>query len=296
MSTPSLSASSRTVLLATATYAAAFGAALLTGPGPGGLNAGVESVSSGAGTLLGSLAAALPLGYAFGAGMVAAVNPCGFALLPAYMAMYLGERAGDGSRSSLAVRLARAARIGLSVSAGFTALFGATGLLVGLAATALVRVFPWAGLAVGVLLIALGASLTSGRTLYTSLGERVADRLAGRTRRGDAAGYFAYGLAYGAASLSCTLPIFLAVVGSAFTAGDYLAAGSQFLLYALGMGAVVVGVTLGLAVFREGVATRAGRVMRYVQPASAALLLLAGAYIVYYWLTLGDLLPRLREL
>lgn len=31
------------------------------------------------------LAAVLPFGFAFGAGMIAAVNLCGFAMLPAYL-------------------------------------------------------------------------------------------------------------------------------------------------------------------------------------------------------------------
>ncbi len=30
------------------------------------------------------------LAYAFAVGMAAAINPCGFALLPAYLAYYLG--------------------------------------------------------------------------------------------------------------------------------------------------------------------------------------------------------------
>ena len=39
---------------------------------------------------IGDLATVLQLGYAFGAGMVAAVNPCGFAMLPVYLSLYLG--------------------------------------------------------------------------------------------------------------------------------------------------------------------------------------------------------------
>lgn len=164
------------------------------------------------------------------------------------------------------------------------------GLLLSVAATALVRLLPWVGLAVGVALVALGARLTSGDMVYASVGERIADRLAVRARRAGADGYFVYGLVYGATSLSCTLPIFLAVVGAAFASRDYLAATLQFLLYALGMGVVLVGVMLGLALFRDAVIMRARAAVRYVQPAGAVLLLLAGAYIIYYWLTLGGLL------
>ncbi len=94
--------------------------------------------------------------------------------------------------------------------------------------------------------------------------------------------------------MSCTLPIFLAVVGSAFTSADYSATALQFLLYAFGMGVVVIGVTLGVALFRDAVLTRTRKAMRYAEPASAALLLLAGAYIMYYWLTLGGLLAAVH--
>src|SRR5439155_8833563 len=126
------------------------------------INLGVESVSSGVATVLGSLGALLPFGYAFGAGMVAAVNPCGFALLPAYLALYLGGRDAERTDRSSFVVLARAVRVGVTMSAGFTLLFAVVGLLLGVAATALVRLFPWVGLVVGVVLVALGARLASG--------------------------------------------------------------------------------------------------------------------------------------
>ena len=148
MTATNLVGSRRTVLLAVLTYALALSAAMLTGPNAGAINVGVESVSSGTGTVLGGLGAVLPFGYAFGAGMVAAVNPCGFALLPAYLALYLGGREPERMPSSGLVLLARAARIGLTMSAGFALLFGAAGLLLGFAATALVRLLPWVGLVV----------------------------------------------------------------------------------------------------------------------------------------------------
>jgi cytochrome c-type biogenesis protein len=121
-------------------------------------------------------------------------------------------------------------------------MFALAGLLLGVAATALVRLFPWVGLLVGVSLVALVARLAGGTTVYASVGDRIADRIGGRARRGS---YFIYGLAYGAAFLSCTLPIFLTVVGSGFASADYVAAIVQFLLYAFGMAVAVIGVTVG---------------------------------------------------
>jgi cytochrome c-type biogenesis protein len=86
------------------------------------------------------------------------------------------------------------------------------------------------------------------------------------------------------------LPIFLAVVGSALTVQGFLPSLLQFVLYALGMGFVLTALTMMLAFFKHAVVNRARAVLQYVQPASAVLLLVAGAYLIYYWLTLGGLL------
>mgnify|MGYP001611737333 FL=1 len=50
----------------------------------------INTLSQLASAWLGRVADFLPLGYAFGAGMVSTVNPCGFAMLPAYLGLFLG--------------------------------------------------------------------------------------------------------------------------------------------------------------------------------------------------------------
>jgi cytochrome c biogenesis protein CcdA len=79
---------------------------------------------------------AVPFGYAFGVGMAAAVNPCGFALLPTYLGLYLGSAAGD--QRAWPSQLGRALLISASMTASFVALFGAAGLVVGVAGAAAV--------------------------------------------------------------------------------------------------------------------------------------------------------------
>src|SRR5438445_274768 len=150
------------------------------------------------------------------------------------------------------------------------------------------------GLGVGVLLVLVAGRMHAGGTLYSSIGERMADRMQDSIRRPGLRGYFAYGLAYGLASLSCTLPIFLAVVSSALVVNGLLAGMVQFVLYAAGMGLVISGLTLGVALFKHAALGSARRVLPVVQPLSALLLLVAGAYIIYYWLTLGGLLRSIR--
>ena len=229
-----------------------------------------------------SLGAVLPFGFAFGAGIVAAVNPCGFAMLPAYLSLYLGnQEAGFEKRSSLG-RALRALLIGGAVSLGFVLLFGVAGVVVSAGGSAILGAMPWVGAVIGAALILMGLWMLAGRTLYTGVFERLAGRL-GDPKSMSVRGFFLFGLAYGLASLSCTMPVFLAVMGGSLTAGSFAAGAGRFLGYGLGMASVLLILTLALAFFKGGVISRLRSVTRYVQPISAALLVLAGAYIVFYW-------------
>lgn len=266
---------------------------IVTGTRVSAVTGGVESLVTISSTLLGSAADLIPLGYAFGVGMVAAVNPCGFAMLPAYLGLYLGSDTAGAQRLSTGRRLGQALLVSGTVTAGFVVLFGLAGIVIGAGAQAVVGIFPWIGLAVGVLLVLAGAWLLGGGTLYTGVGERLAAGI-GSPGQSTVKGYFLFGLSYGIASLSCTLPIFLTVVGSTVAVGGVLGASFQFVMYALGMGVVILLLTIGIALFKGAMVGMVRRGLRYVQPASAVLLMIAGGYIVYYWLTLGGLLTTLN--
>ena len=99
-----------------------------------------------------------------------------------------------------------------------------------------------------------------------------------------------FGWSYGAASLSCTLPVFVAVVGFGTTT-NFITATGYFMLYGLGMGSVILTLTLIIAIFKSAMVGVPRKMIPFIQPISATLMILAGSYIVYYWLTLGrDLL------
>ena len=278
-------------LLSLALGAAIIGA-LITGTTTGVVTIGAESLSSSAGNFLGSSSTLIPLGFAFGAGMVSSVNPCGFAMLPAYLGLYLGND-DEEAEAAAVLRLRRAVVVGSVVTAGFILLFGVVGLAIAGGAQPLIKFFPWIGLSIGVLLAVTGAWMVSGGTLYSSFAERLSARM-GSAGQSSVRGYFAFGLGYGTASLSCTLPIFLTVVGSTLTLGTFLYSTLQFVLYGLGMGLVIMVLTLSMAIFRGAMVGKVRKVLPYIQPISAGLLLIAGAYIVYYWLTLGELLDSFR--
>ena len=251
----------------------------------GGLIASGNSVYAVQGGVS-TLAAMLPLGYAFGAGMVATVNPCGVLLLPSLVALYLG-RDHEVGPSGLQ-RTGKALMLGATATLGFVMVFGIVGLVIGAGGRALVSAFPVGGLAVGVLLTGLGVWLAlSGR----GFGILAASRAMGHVElRDDLRSLFMFGVAYAVTSLACTLPIFLVVAGSAFAAGGSIAAAGQFVSYALGMGMILTAVILAAAFFQAAVQRSLRRVVPYVHRLSAAFLVGAGLFVINYWLTTGGLL------
>jgi cytochrome c-type biogenesis protein len=229
--------------------------------------------------------AQLPVAYAFGAGVLAAVNPCGFLMLPAYATYYLstGERA---EARGAPLRLLRAVQLGLLATAGFLAVFGPLGVLLSVGGRGLVRLFPYSSLVVGLALVVLGLGLlVSRRRLALTVAERM------RLRRSKSvAGVFLFGVGYAVASLGCTLPVFLVAVGSALGTAGVLSALVQMLNYALGMGVVLTAVSVSAALAQTAITARLQRLLPYVERAGGVFLIAAGAYLVAYWYRYGRLL------
>ncbi len=287
------------IITSTAFSMAWVGAVLLSGTsGFSGIHLIIETISGRSGTFIGDSSRATlnnigivaPLTFAFGAGIAAAFNPCGFAMLPAYLGLYIGSDHEFKSKKSIVTNLIRAVFVGIVVTAGFISLFSLTGILIAFGARSLLtNVLPWFGLSVGLLLIIGGSWLLSGGSLYASLASQVAARI-GNPNQLSAKSYFLFGLSYGVASLSCTLPIFLAVVGTSFTTQNLSASFNQFLAYGLGMGFVIMTLTIGATLFKRALSQMKMRVFRYIEPLGIALMIGAGIYIVFYWLTVGNIL------
>ncbi|MGH2362369.1 MAG: cytochrome c biogenesis CcdA family protein [bacterium] len=230
-------------------------------------------------TTVAGLAGWLPFGYAFAAGMVASVNPCGFFMLPAYLSYQLGARGQDAHPSPTLVRTGRVLLLGTTATAGFLGIMAAVGLVIAAGGQGLLRAFPYAGVLIGVLLTALGLwLLLTGRSIGLLSASRVTI-----TPQRNLRHVFMFGVAYAIGSLSCTLPIFLLVVGSSLATTELAASFGQFISFGLGMGAILVAVTIGAAFFQDRVARSLRAIVPHVHRVSALFLIGAGLYLVYYW-------------
>lgn len=214
------------------------------------------------------------VGLAFGAGLVAALNPCGFAMLPAYLALVVR---GEGTATSAAFGRAIAATA--AMAAGFATVFGAFGLLTVSAASTVQRYLPFATIAIGIGLLALGIWLLLGREL-TARAIRKA-HWAPTARLGS---MFGYGISYAVASLSCTIAPFLAVTGAGLRSDSVLHALYVYLAYAAGFTLVVGVLAVAAALSSAAVADRLRRIIPYVNRISGLLLVVVGLYVAYYGL------------
>ncbi|MCL7382469.1 cytochrome c biogenesis CcdA family protein [Streptomyces sp. 35G-GA-8] len=216
----------------------------------------------------------LPLVLALTAGMLAAVNPCGFALLPAYLSLLV---LGDDTPSRT-VALGRALAATAAITAGFAALFGAFGLAVQPAAGQVQHHLPWFTIVFGLLMAGAGAWLVAGRRLPT---------LAPKLRRAPKVtrslpSMALFGMAYATASLGCTIAPFLAIVVSAFRTGSAGEGIALFAAYAAGMGLIVGAASLTVALTRTTNVTSLRRLGSITPRLGGGLLLLVGAYVAYY--------------
>lgn len=223
------------------------------------------------------------LPWAWTAGAAATLNPCGFALLPAYVSYLLGR--ADGA--PLPRQAVRGGLAGMSMTAGVMAVYLVAGLVVSGVGTALTRVIPWLGLAVGGAVAGAGLLMLVRPSWNPSLpAERWAHRLPGPS---DPSRLVAFGAGYGLASLGCTLPVFLVVTAQALAAGGFLPGIVVFLAYALGMGTVLVALSLAAATGSGLLARHLRRLLPAVRWIGAAGMVAAGGYLIYYQLTVGRL-------
>lgn len=219
-------------------------------------------------------------------GAVAAFNPCGMALLPSYLTMLV---AAGGQ--SLRERAAASVRIAAAVTVGFVAVFTIFGLLALTVSSTIQAVVlpwtPWITVALGLVIATLG--------LVTLMGKEVA--IPGfSTARWSAAPraqwwtQALYGVTFAVASLSCTIGPFLGVVSRAITAPDPFSTVAPFVIYAVGMGAVVLLLSIAAAVSGGAFAGKVRKHGPTVVRFGGAILLASGLAAFVYGL--AEVLPK----
>ncbi|WP_081323131.1 cytochrome c biogenesis CcdA family protein [Microbacterium testaceum] len=214
---------------------------------------------------------------AFGAGLLAPVNPCGFAVLPAVLAY--GSGAGSGGREGTWARLVGGVRSGVALSVGFTGTFTVVGLLIAAGLRPLIGAIPWLAAVLGAVLVLLGLVLVAG--VRVPLG---VSRLAAVGKDRKRGGMIAFGAGYALASASCSLALLLAVITQALSGSGWASVLLVFAGYAAGSSVLLVAVAVTGAFAGTIITGRIRRLLPHMSRITGMVLALSGGYLLLYWL------------
>jgi cytochrome c-type biogenesis protein len=218
----------------------------------------------------------MPIAAALLAGALATLNPCGFVLLLAFLSWTIGAR--DASPPPAPTRLLRGVIAGLLVTLGCLGVFAVVGIPLSLGATQLATAMPWVGLLLGLAMAVAAVATLANRRLPLPV------RRSAPARDGQGArAMLLFGAGYGLASVSCTLPVFLIVVGASVSSGSVPATLVAFGAYAVGMALVIMALSIGAALLRDGLARTLKGALPHLRWVNGGLLLLVSAYLVDYW-------------
>jgi len=215
--------------------------------------------------------------YSFILGVMAAVNPCGFVLLPTYLVYYLGtELNREGENKTTTLR--RGLSVGIAVSSGFIGLFLVVGIISRAFTTVIRDNAKYAALVIGIGLVAMGIAMLFGWKLPISQPDVSVQR------KRTTWNMFLFGIVYAIASIGCTIGLLISVILGSINRHGFVSGVISIVLYGLGMGLLVTSLTVALAFARVGLVSTIKKSFRWFDKISAVFVVLTGLYVTWYWL------------
>lgn len=213
---------------------------------------------------------------AFTNGIVITVNPCGFAMLPAYLSFFVGSEDDGADKQGLAPTIGRSLVVGVAVTGGFVGAFAVLGLVVHTLTDGIYDVAAWVSVVIGLALVAFGIALLRG--FSPAFASPHLDK-GGRSR--GVGSMVVFGVSYAVASVGCSLPLLLAYLVGSFNRG-FASGAAFFVAFTVGFGLVITALTVTLGLGRRSLAIGLRRVLPYVNRIAGGLLVVTGAYLAYY--------------
>jgi cytochrome c biogenesis protein CcdA len=210
--------------------------------------------------------------YSFMLGVLAAVNPCGFVLLPAYLLYFLGI---DSNNQQAPVK--RALVVSAAVSSGFLLVFIIIGTISRLFTQWIELNAKYAGLLIGLALVVMGVAMLAGWKPSF-----ITPTIAGQRDRSLRA-MFVFGIAYAVASIGCTIGFLTTAIFGSIGVHGFASGVISIVLYGAGMALLVSTLTVTLAVAKGGLLRVLRNGLRYMDKLAAGFIVLTGLYLSWYW-------------
>lgn len=234
------------------------------------------------------------------AGVTTFFSPCAFPMFPGYMGLFLGlnARAAQPSGATYKGAARRAILAGTVTALGMIVVFSIIGTALIVAASAVSGYIPYLLIAVGVVLVGLGALLLTNlqywrvvkpfqELWYRLGGKRPEETLAaptGPTGQGLYLKLFSYGMGYAAAAAGCVAPVIFSAIVAGLALG-LLGGIVNILIFSITAAVLMIVVTVVLAVAGTKYIQQLKALTPVIKKISAAALIVVGAYLVLFYYT-----------
>ena len=244
---------------------------------------------------------------AFVVGLTAFFSPCAFPLLPGYITYYFKvgadaqkrkeEAAGEeGTGGASGTSVGRQVRTGFKLGSisglGIVLVYFVLGMifipLLLLGVTSIEGAITYFKPIVGVILVVMGVLTLFGIAINTGyitapfrrLKDKIWPSKGPKKPTFNTTGLFLYGVGYGSASASCTLPAFLVLVFISVRSGVVIDATITFLVFLVTLWLLMAVVSVLLTVSEERVKAGLMRYYIWIERVTGAVFIIAGAYLI----------------
>ena len=218
---------------------------------------------------------------AIGAGLVTFVSPCGIAMLPAYVSYYIGREEQD---KNVREDFFNGLKNGSFVSLGLISIFMVIGAIIVYIGNFIKSYIPLFTIVVGFFLIIVGFFMLFNKKFSLSLPLHLQFK---KRTNSNFLRFYTFGIGYGLAVMSCTLPVFLAIIISALSTGNIIDGILVFLLYSIAAAVGVIGVSIITAMSKITLMKKFTRIFPYLRIITSVVIIVVGSYIIYYQITIN---------
>ena len=217
------------------------------------------------------------LAFPLAAGLIAAFNPCGFAMLPAYLSYFLGLESDNSDERE--VGILNGLKVSLTLSLGFVFVFAFIGILTNtiISEASIEKQAGYITLGIGIILVFVGVAMVAGYHPVLNV-----PRIHMGTSNRQLPSIFLFGISYAFVSIGCSAPIFFLTVGGSFSRDGIINGSAVFISYALGMSIVITVLTVGISIARSSITEKYKSIMKYLNPISGIFLSISGFFLSAY--------------
>lgn len=210
---------------------------------------------------------------AFVAGVFATFNPCGFAMLPAYLSLAILDSQEVRSRST---QIAKALKFSGLMGVGIVGVFAIFSLIIFPISTSIQKYLPYVTSFLGVLILIFGVALLfKGPVLLKKIWSPNV------SPTGSWVTYILYGVTFALGSISCTIGPFLAVTSTTLGA-SLVESLLTYVLYGLGFVVTISILAIFTALSKDLLIKKIRGAGGALEKFMGGLMALIGLYLIYF--------------